>query len=228
MQTRDSKRYVILNAALNNSSWYDLGISFLYQASARFFRTKYQSAKIVHIHDRPAFESLSEEDKRAIQEADKILIAGHCYEDDYLQDQHGMCVVDAPYLAELLADAFNGLLEKPRQVSVAACESLLFAAKLLEAFSKYPMLIMIPVTGRKFEMFIDPITGRKFNNLPDNGRNCLIHHTQLDVYYKSRFFMDPVTAKVCHEQIAGQVELASYGPVEALGEMLCQIVSRML
>lgn len=224
MQSRNTKQYVILNAALDNANWSDWMTRLFYRGAALFFKTKHHSTRIVDVYDKPTCSVLSQEDKTAIHSADKILILGHCYEDEYLWDGFGNHKISAVYIAELLADALNGVPEKPRQISIVACESLLFAATLLEAFSSYPNLIMIPITARKYEIFADPFTGRKFNNVPENGRDRLLHHSKTGVVYKTRFFTGPAGERGSAE-IAGNILQSSHQPAEILSDIFCQIVN---
>lgn len=203
-KTQLNKKYVILNAALDTTKTYDRYIKWLYQTAAQIGCCKFSQTPVVDVVDKKKYEQLTLAEVEAIRQADKILIAGHCYEDDVLLDRNKQCSTDASYFAELLGTIFNGFEIKKRKISIVACESLTFGRALIEACSQYPFLVRVSITARKYELFVNPLTGVKYN-LFQKGNQCrLFHHSEMpyDVY-KSRFSIDLETDTIRCDEVRG-------------------------
>lgn len=154
--------YVILNAALDSTTWTGRLVGFLYSTAAFFGNSKLRSAPIIDIFDKREFAALTPEQQAAITNADKILVLGHSNHKPLLFSNANH-VIDPYYLANFFSQALANAGNKRKKISIVACESLELGRSLIQLCSMLPYSNEAIITARGQHVIPNPFTGKKFN-----------------------------------------------------------------
>lgn len=198
--TSKGKKYVILNAALDTSTVKGRVISTLYRCAQFLGRSKLRDAPIIDIYNRPFYENLTAQQKRALAEADNIIILGHCDEGERRLYSSSGSSIDVNSVVGILNQGIKSTANKKVKISVIACKSLAFGRALAESCNNYSNLDGVQITARRYEVSPMPFSGKKYNRVTEGNKEHYYHRGPKNQPYKTRFTLHH-NATIGQEQV---------------------------
>lgn len=159
--SQDKENIIILNASIDTRKMSGKAKVALYKLAARF--GKMRNVKMIHVNGRE-YDDLTKEEKSLLNDAQKIIVMGHCaHNQSYLSDDNGN-QMDANKLSDFIRHGGETL----SHVSILACQSThfgkVFSERLLLPNDQFDFKKEdLKITARAHVVVPNPINGKIYN-----------------------------------------------------------------